>query len=215
MISFRTDASWSFSLVVTVGINVDTYSNTATSAYEAMEALVAWANSPLRPWYPSPPFSWTFRAAQVGTVQNSPFVQLVLRGPAPFELDGGAYGWLGFVADTYSGEAIADDYALGAWLPSPGIAVRSYERTLPEGDAAGNGTVRPGSPGAASYAASVEAIGTARDAAVLSLHLANAPSPRVCWVYQTHKAAWLQFALGDVSRTREDATYRFGFDVVG
>ena len=213
--SFRSDASWSFALTVTVGVDVDVYTNTATSAYEAMEALVAWANSPLRPWWPAFPFSWTFRAAVVGTVQQSPFVQLILRGPAPFELDGGSYGYLGFLADVYSGEAVADDYAVAAWLPAGGIAVRSYERTLPEGDANGAGTVRPGSPGAASYQAEIEAIGTAKDAAVLSLHLANAPSPRVVWVWQQHKAVWRQFALGDVSRSREDTTYRWTFDVVG
>jgi len=213
--SFRTDASWSFALTVTVGVHVDVYTNTETSAYEAMEALVAWANSPARPWYPAFPFSWSFGAAVVGTVQQSPFVQLILRGPAPFDLDAGSYSYLGFLAGVYSGEAVADDYAVGAWLPGGNIAVRSYERTLPEGDANGAGVVRPGSPGAASYQAEIEAIGTARDAAVLSLHLSNAPSPRMVWVWQVHKAVWRQFGMGDVSRSREDATYRFTFDVVG
>lgn len=211
MLSLRTTGSWAFMLDVTVGVDTDTYVNTAKSAWEAMEALCAWANSPLRPWFPQPgSFTWTFQQATA-----SPFVQLVLKFPDTFELDAGSLAWLGFNADVYSGQAVGDDYAVGAWLPSAGIAVRSYERSLPEGDSASAGTTRPGSPGAASYGAEIEAIGTALDASVLTFNLINSPSPRVCWIYQTHKAAWRQFALGDVSRSREDATYRFTFEVVG
>lgn len=206
MLSLRTGSGWSWSLTVTVGAGVDTYTNTATSAFESISALTTWLNDAgSRPWGSGWSWTWQRQDSTAGAL-------LVLRYNTGFVLNGGASAALGFVAGAYVNTATGTTSALGTWAPEPYLSVRYDLGNLAEGDASGNGSVRPGSIGLANLSFDIEGIGKAIDAARLSSILIAAISPRVAWVYITWSGAWADVALGEVRRTREDTTYRFGLE---
>jgi|694.fasta_scaffold11896_13 hypothetical protein len=206
MLSLRTSSGWSWSLTVTVGAGVDTYTNTATSAFESVAALVQWLNdTSSRPWGSGWSWTWQRQDSTAGAL-------LVLRYNTGFMLNSGASAALGFVAGAYVNTATGTTAALGTWAPEPPLSVRYDLGNLAEGDASGNGSVRPGSIGLANLGFDIEGIGKAIDAARLSSVLAAATSPRVAWVYITWSGSWADVSLGEVRRTREDTTYRFSLE---
>ncbi len=208
------DATWApYDIEIQVGADAATYSSTSTvgNAYEQIVALAAWANDAGRPWAVSITFSWSWAR---DTATAGAFV--VLSASSAFDINitaGGLYLPNGAGQTTYTGT----DPAIGTWAPTLPIAVRGHVRLLGDGDAGGaERTIRPGVPGLAGQRPKIEALGTVLDAARLAAVLAVATTPRRCWVYQTHKATWRNYALGAVNRSPEGTTaYRFTFDVAG
>lgn len=208
------DTTWTaFDIEIQVGADAATYSSTATvgNAYEMIVALVAWANDAGRPWAGTITFAWSWTR---DTATGGAFV--VLSADVAFDINitaGGLYLPNGAAQTAYTGT----DPATGTWAPSIPIAVSGHVRLLGDGDTGGaERLIRPGNPGLAGIRPKLEAIGTALDAARLAAVLATATTPRRCWVYQTHKTAWRNYALGAVSRTPDGFTaYRFSLDVAG
>lgn len=206
MLSLRTKDNWSFSLTVTVGAGVDTYTNTAKSAVESIIALEYWLNDAgSRPWGSGWSWNWQRQDSTAGPL-------LSLQYNSAFSLNGGASTTLGFAAGAYANTAVGTAAALGAWSPEPYIATRYNLGDLAQGDATGNGSVRPGVIALANLGMEIEGIGKAIDAARVASILASASSPRVAVVYIAQEKSWADVSLGEMQRTREDTLYRFMFD---
>ena len=213
MLALRTTDNWAFTLEVTVPVVsgiAETYTNTEVTASASAAALETWLNAFGRAWYSITFFgvSWSRFAADAGG-------RLTIRSGDTFELNGGAITCLGMDADTYLSTANGIQSAAGTWYPTVPIAVTGYARQLDEGNAEAAGAIRKGVPGLGAIRPQVNGIGTALDAARLAGILADAYTPRIADIDQAHTGDRLRVALGPMSRTRADMTYRMGFDVAG
>ena len=188
------------------------YGSTPTmNVVDVMDELAAWATSTFAPSFG---WSWQRDPATGGAV-------LTLYATAPFTLEATTtaaqtgYGLTAGVKASATSHTF-DAPAIGTWAPVSGLAVSKNIRILGRGDACGNGAIRPGVPGLATYTPSIEAIGTAEDAGRLTEVLADASNPRRMTVYQQHTGLWLDLALGDVSRSSRGAKhYRFQLTASG
>lgn len=210
MLAVETGDVWAFSVDVTVAPVVETYTNSANDkdAYAAIVALVAWANSVARPWYGARVFSWSW-ARQSST--GGALLTLSATGGV-FSITAGANARLGLPAAANVTSVAGTTAATGTWAPVSRLAVARNLRVLGEGDANGDGAVRPGVPGLAGSRPTLAAIGTAIDAARIAAVLAVASNPRRATCYQTHTDTWLEVALGAATRGAVSTThYRFDF----
>lgn len=202
MLALETGDNWAFAIDIDIG-GAETYTNAEADAFASIEALVAWANSPVRGWFGLATFSWSWlRDSATGGA-----TMVLTSSGFAFDITAGAHDRLGIPADAGVNEVTGDQPASGTWAPVSRMAVRRNMRVLERGDANGAGSVRPGTPGSAVYRPEVSAIGTAIDAARLAAVLAVASSPRRGWVYQLHTAEWLQLAFGAPNRTPVDTTH--------
>lgn len=213
MLALETTHSWGWALDVTVGAATETYTNAVTDsdAATSVQALVDWLNAPGRAWFATRAFAWTW-ARQAST--GAAILTLTATG-GTFSINAGALATLGFAAAA-GVTSVTGSAAVGTWAPVSGVSVRRDFRLLSEGDAGGNGAVRPGVPGLACRAPRLEAVGTATDAARLAAVLATASSPRRAMLWQVHTGSWVEVALGPVSRSPQGTLhYQFTFDVAG
>lgn len=203
MLSLQTSDNWAFVLSITVGGFNDSYTNasTATSAYDALQGLIAWGNLAARPWADSVVFSWTWvRNAATGGAYltlscSSAFTLAVSSGAWTANTGIGTGAGVTFIAGSAS--------ALGTFAPPNDgqIAIGQWRRLLDgKGNGSGVGAVRPGIPGLAHYRPDVSAVCRAQDLARLDAILSDASHPRRCWIYSRIRAEWLKVALGEVSR---------------
>ena len=213
MISLRTSDAWT-ALVVAVTVAPDpaeTFTGSATSAYEAMVEFDSWLNGAGRAWTGVVSFSWTWER---DSTTGGALLILTASGGL-FSIDGGAQSTLGFAA----GGAFASTTgaaALGTIAPVGGVAVRAYMRQLAVGDACGDGVLRPGVPGAAHYRPAVSFVGDSLDAGRTAAMLATASNPRIAVVWQKHLAAWRTLAIGPISRSVASTHhYKFDLNVAG
>ena len=212
MLSLRTTDNWAFSVLVTVGGDAETFSNTATdtSAYEAMEAWILWLNAAGRAWSGAITFAWTW--ARETTTGGA---ELTLSAGSNFSINAGAQTLLGFAAAGPVSSTTGAAAAVGTWAPIGKIAMRCYIRQLDRGDATGDGAIRPGVPGTAHRRPALSATGTVVDAARFAAVLADAENPRKATVYQLHKDAWRTVAVGPIRRAAASFKhYRFDLEVV-
>jgi len=213
MISLRTSDSWT-ALVVAVTVAPDpaeTFTNTATSAYEAMVAFDSWLNDAGRAWSGAVTFGWTW--SRDSTTGGALLVLTATGGL--FSIDGGAASTLGFAAGG-AWASVTGSAALGTIAPIGGVAVRVHMRQLAAGDACGDGVVRPGVPGAAHYRPRVSFVGDSLDTARTAAMLATASNPRIVIVWQKHLDEWRTLALGPVKRSVASTHhYSFDLDVAG
>ena len=213
MLALRTTDNWAFSLDVTVPIVsgiAETYTNAEVTASASATALETWLNAAGRAWY-----GVTFFGLSWSRYPNQAGGRLTVHCGDDFDLDGGALTTLGLNADNYIQIANGIQSAVGTWYPTVPIAVTGYARQLDEGNAESAGAIRKGVPGLGAIRPQVNGIGTVLDAAQLAGILAVAYSPRIADIDQEHTGDRLRVALGPLTRSRVDMTYRFGFDVAG
>lgn len=211
MLSLETRDTWTFNLSVTVGASTEVYSNTATSSYASILAFVAWANSGARAWTGSCTFGWSWaRDASTGGAI------LTLVANNFFTIDGGSTPTLGFPALAFPDTSvIADTPAVGTWAPKA-FGLSGYYRFMDEaGDASATGAIRPGTPAKAAYRPSVEAVGTAQDAARLTYILGRASNPRRAWAWRKDSNTWIYLAVGSVDRQLDGNLFAFSMDTRG
>jgi len=186
-------------------------SSARMDAAAVLDELVAWATSTF-----VGTFSWGWERNAVGGAVVT------------LSTDSGTFTLEATNADAQSGYGLSagvkaaaashtfDSAAAGTWAPTSPLGVSANIRQLGDGDACGNGAVRPGVPGAAANSPRVTAVGTAIDAGRLTEQLAAASSPRRCRVYQLHTGLWLELAVGKVNRSPVGLLlYRFTFDAAG
>lgn len=217
MVAFESgEVDWTVAVVeIVAGVTTDQYSGTVArmSVVDFLDALTAWATST----FAVGTFTWTWarESATSGAIIT-------------IHADGGTFTLECTNADAQTGlgfppgaagpdsDLEADSSAAGTWAPRWAIGVRTDLRVLGRGDACGDGAVRPGVPGLASFRPDVRATGTARDAARLASVLSTASSPRVASIYQTHTDTWLTLAVGNIERDPVDThNYGFSLDVAG
>lgn len=203
MLSLQTRDTWTFAVDTTVGAATETFTNAATdpSAYEAMEAWIAWLNAAGRAWFGTRTFSWTWARY---TTDGGAKITLSATGGV-FSINAGANGRLKLAAaagvTTTTGTAGAD----GTWAPGSKVNVTRHYRLLePRGDAAAGPAVRGAAPGLAPFGPVVEAVGDSIDTARLASVLSNASHPRRAWIWQVPFSAWREYALGPVSVQRAE-----------
>lgn len=187
-------------------------SQSATNVVLVLDELVAWATVTFVPTFS---WSWQRESATGGAIITISCTggSFTLEATNTDAQDGYGYpaGAQGPATDIE-----ADASAAGTWAPTWPIGLRADLRVLPDGDACGDGGIRPGVPGLAHRSPIATAAGTARDAARLAAMLALSANPRRATAYQTHTGLWLSFALGDVERSPVDGVnYRFDLEAVG
>jgi len=176
-----------------------------------MDELVTWATSTFIPTFL---WAWEKDTSTGGAI-------LTLSATGNFTLEATntdaqtGYGLNSGVKASASSHTF-DSAAAGTWAPVSGVSVKANLRVLLSGDACGDGAVRPGVPGLAHYRPTVEAIGTALDAARLANVLGDASNPRRASICQQHTASWIEVAVGEVARNPAGAKhYRFRLEVSG
>ena len=204
MFSLRTSDDWTFD--VQVGVpnlagDADTYSNTATSAYDVGVAFSAWLNDAARPWSGG---GYVFTAdyfvdeggVGVGISIDSDTLEIIP--------DATAAARMVWIAD--SGVRVASEGpCAGTWVPSGPCGVRGYLRAVPGGgECSGVGSVRDGVAGLALRSPTVEAMADRVQAAMLTSLLPSASNPRKAWVYQTQDQAWRLLSIAKVTYARAD-----------
>ena len=213
MLSFETTDSWGWTFDLTVGLDTNTFTNTATSAYASIVALTAWANDTARPWYPTSTFSWGWLRDEV-----TGGAYLYFESNHLFKNSGGASSTLKFLAQTSGSSVISGTTsAVGTWAPKSGLSVYDNYRFLSEnGDASATGAVRPGLQATSAYRPKVEAAGTSQDAARMTYILGRTSNPRRAWAYRKDAKTWQRFAIGTVERNRLDGVlYAFEIEAGG
>jgi len=213
MLSLETATDYG-SIYVDCGATVDTYTFTGTDAYSCIRDFVAWCNDTF-----TGSWSWTWSR---DTLTGGALLALHHSGGSTAEVtpDAAAQAALGF-PDFWDEFNDGHDFAgvsaaVGTWCPTARIAVSKHARLLGSGDAGGSRSVRPGVPGIAGQNPTIDAIGTALDAARLTAVLALATTPRRCFLYQTHTGLWRGLALGAASRSAgDDLLYRFSLETAG
>ena len=201
MLALQTTEDWALSLTVDVGGLADTWAPTdVTSAYEAMEALTAWASANARPWANGTIFTWSWDRDP-----NTGGALLSLHATATFTLtpDAVAQARLGFGPAGPLATHQAWSKASGTW--APGVTGHlSVQADLlmngDRGDASQQGAIRTGVAGLAGRAPRVTAAGDPLDWGRLLGIAAVAANPRRAWVYQLHRDTWVLLALGRVRR---------------
>lgn len=198
---------------VTVGINTDSYAGgSATDLVTALAALVAWLEGAGRPWFGAATWSaaWVRDSATGGAA-------IELTCSATFEVTNiSVANPLGLYAAGAPALTMTGTAAQGTWWPKSDVAIHDHHQEFGEGEACGNGAVRPGVPGTALYRPRVTAIGTAVDAGRISYLTTVASSPRQVKIYHHVAAAWRTYALGDIERREATTTlYAFSLKVLG
>lgn len=212
MLYLANQALAGFSCDVDVGASSDSYvAAAATDLVAALAAFVAWLSAGGRPWAGA---VWT------ATWQRDPSTgaaRVLLQCDAEFALTVvGAANPLGLVGAHVQAYSMTGTAAQGTWWPVSDVGIRDHLQHVGDGDACGNGAVRPGIPGTAIYRPKVGAVGTAVDAGRLSSVLADATSPRQVAIWHHAAGLWRTYALGDVRRNRVGAThYRFELACAG
>jgi len=216
MLALEPDAVvWSVAdLEINDGVTTDSYNHPTpvTDVATVMDALVVWANATFAHVFG---WSWARDPATGGAIIT-------------LSATGGTFTLEATNADAQTGYGLSaglkaaaaahtfDTAAVCTWAPTLPIAVRANMRILDRGDACGDGAIRPGVPGLATYRPRVEAMGSALDAARLASVLADAGNPRRAAIYQLHTDMWLALAVGDVSRSPVGAVnYRFELSCSG
>ncbi len=205
MLSLRTRDTWTDAhITLDDGGGAQTYTLVATdvSAYDAMESLVAWADTNVPAIQP---FTWTWAA---NSADDGATVSISANGSFTLVANSAAQTLLGFNA-SYSSAATHEgaNSAQGTWAPAAKIGVRNYYRHDDTGSASGAaGACRGGVPGTASYIANVATVCDTAAIARLAGELVDADYNRVGWVYQEHKTAWRRIAVGGVSYSRAGGT---------
>ena len=211
MLALETSDTWTTgTIAVQVGSTGPyTYTLVGRDAYSEMVSFVAWCNT--RAWAPGFTWSWARNATDGGGT-----LTLYAHTTCSLTCNAQATALLGFVTAGAAVSHTGSTSAVGTWAPTIRIAVNKHVRLLGDGDAGGSNLVRPGVPGLAGLRPTVEALGNVIDACRVAHILATASTPRRCWVYQTHKTTWRNYALGNVSRSAQDTTaYRFSLEVAG
>lgn len=216
MLALNPDSvDWSVAQIeINDGVTTDQFVGSTPSMDVAavMDELVVWADATF-----IPAFSWTWIR---DTSTGGAILSLSATG-GTFTLEAtnaDAQAGYGLSAGVKGAAAahLFNDAAAGTWAPTSKMLVADNMRTLGPGDACGDGAVRPGSPGVASYRPRVAGIGSALDAARLAAVLGDADNPRRGVVYQLHTETWIELAIGEVSRSKVGAThYRFDFEAAG
>ena len=205
---------WSVSgLEINDGATTDSFN--AASQYmhvvDVMDALIVWADATFALTFT---WAWTRDAGTGGAI-------LTLAASGTFTLEAtnsDAQTGYGLNAGLKGASAAHtfDSAAAGTWAPASALMVRADFRVAGSGDACGDGALRPGAPGIAHRRPVVSAIGTATDAGRWAGVAAAAHSPRRATAYQQHTASWVDFALGDVSRSAAGVKhYRFELQASG
>lgn len=223
MLALDTTAAWSSGTVtVTVNGHSDIYTVPAVlNVVDAMNGLSQWANNVSRSWHGTDPriFSWSW-TRDTGNAA----AKVVLKANGTFSVQGNsaANSTIGFSTSNLGAGGSGTQYSLagqygaaGTWAPGQGwLSVVGWLPHLEgKGDAAANGAVRPGCPGTAHWLPTVRAAGRSLDRARLAVVLANATSPRACYVGQRSFAgSYYRFSLGKVT-TNRTAPSLFTFDL--
>ena len=204
MLSLRTTDEWN--CTVTIGVpdlagDVDTYTNTATSAVEFADAFVAWANDALRAWSGAVTFAWVPEQ----NLNRGFGIRINVTGDtAEVSPDAACMGVVHWIADTGTTWA-SEEACEGTWQPS-GLGIRQYERWLDGlGDGSGLGVVRNGVAGLALRKPQLSSVATRIECARLLAVLAKAVVPRVGWVYQELDDAWRRLTIGAVRMREADS----------
>ena len=219
MLALETTDNWGWTVTVTVpSYSPATFTNAQPSA-KALPIFVAWLNGAGRPWHGHAVFDWSWARNTYAPDSTKGGAKLRLTCSTAFTLatsDSLFCNSTGMNPDTGVTSLDGVVSAKGTWCPLSKVSVKSYARLLDKGDCGGGNLIRPGVPGLAHYNPTVEAMGTANDAARLADILANASNPRRCWVYQVHTDTWLDLALGAVDRSPVDYTfYKFTVHTAG
>lgn len=225
MLCLRTRDNWAFEVDFTVpsGGDTDTYTNAATdnSAIEAITAFLVWANDPVaRSWgigtytfaatvYPDEGgWSYTITVTEVASGLAADF------DVAPDALTTARMNW---ILDAGTFALVPEGRASGTWLPSGQPSPRLYLRHLRgDGNGSGTGVCRNGVAGLACRYPTADAIATHLESADLVFLLADAATPRQCWIYEVAPAVWRLLSLGKVGIARADPLLsRVALEVVG
>jgi hypothetical protein len=206
MMLLETSDTWTaVQLTVTFGAFTDVYSvATACSAYDVLAGLYAWSIDAARPWA-GKSLEW-LTSTRVTTTAG---FKVDLAGSAVFTLacNATAQTLLGLPANSPGVTSVTSTTVAGSWAPGRlgRIAVNRNVRWLQgPGHASGLGACRPGIPGSASYRPDASAVGGALDMARLAAVLADASSPRRCWIRANLDTTWSQWALTTVERQAND-----------
>lgn len=214
MLSLRTESDWSTARITLDdggGAQNYDFNPFENSAYDAMEALVAWATANLTNTY-----SWTWTRSGL----NSGALVSISVNTGTFTLvaDAEAQSLLGFDA-SYSAAAthVATSAAEGTWDPPYQLALRRWLRWQRDiGEAGGVGVTRAGIQGTAARVPIIETVGDALSAARLADVLRIAEPPRQGWIYQEHESAWRLLSIGQVTRQPVGGlNWRFSIDARG
>lgn len=206
MLSIETSEAWAWSITVQIGAHVDTYANAERSAYDTLEAFVAWASAAARPWADTVAWRWAW---SIDTATGGAKVTLVSTDAATLTMPAGGVARLGIasgVGNVFAGTTAAS----GTWAPGP-AGLLSVTVDLPflgdEGASSATGAVRPGVPGLAGrrpiVVGTCDALQHARFIAIMRL----ASTPRRGWVYQRHTAMWIDIAIGGYNRSAVNAKW--------
>ena len=206
MLSCRTTHAWNFTLVVTVAaFPPETYANavTSNSAYDALEALVAWANDAARAWTGVRTFRWTW--ARNTAALGGSLITLSATG-GTFTIGAGAATYLGLPAAGPVTSVTGTVGAIGTWDPPSQLSLRRYLRHLPDaGVASGVGAMLPGVQGLAHRRPHVETVCYQTDVGRLLSVLALTANPRIGWIYQEQSTTWRMLVLGATSQSHIDS----------
>lgn len=199
MLSIETTETWNWTINVQIGAFVDTYTNAERSAYDSLQAFVAWASAAARPWPDTVLWRWSW-SQDVAT--GGAKMTLVSSDAATLTMSAAATGRLG-IASGVGTLFVGTTAASGTWAPGP-VGMLAAVLDLPflgdEGVTSATGAVRPGVPGLAGRRPVVSGTCDALQHARLISILRLASTPRRGWVYQRHTATWIDVAIGGYTR---------------
>lgn len=200
------NAEWTVTIAAVTNVFA---SASATSVYDWLEEFTAWV--PTQWGGKTATWAWSRNATDGGAL-----VTVTFSHSAQIANNANSLALIG-VANGTANSHTGTTSAAGTWTPTVPIAIARHARLLGTGDVGGTRLgIRPGVPGLAGTKPKVEALGTALDAGRLAGVLAVATTPRRCWIYQVHRDAWRQYALGAIERTPTGVTaYTFVLAVAG